>query len=65
MQFLDMIQLETLRMHSPAVGLFDRITIADSQIADIQVRKNTSLTYVTKSNLLDDNIFEEADKFKP
>jgi len=64
-EYFDWVLLETFRLSSPGLGLFDRLSTVDTQIADIRIRKGTCVNYITKPSLLDDNIFEEAEKFKP
>lgn len=65
MKYLDQIQLETMRLFGPTEGLIERVATQDVHIAGIAVRKGTALNYFQKTNLYDDGLFEEANKFKP
>ena len=59
------MQLEVLRMFSPAVGIFDRMASTDLKIGDVPVGKGVAINYFQPTNFYDNNIFEEANKFKP
>lgn len=52
-------------MFSPAVGIFDRMASTDLKIGDVPVGKGVAINYLQPTNFYDNNIFEEANKFKP
>ena len=58
MKYLDWVQLETLRLSSGGVGLFDRVSIEDTYISNIPVYKNTMLNYLNKTSHYDEKNFE-------
>jgi len=65
MPVLNAFVKETLRLHSPAIGIFERVATKDNMLGKIKVKKGTVvLAYITNGAFRDD-YFKDPEKFDP
>ena len=63
--YLEAIQWETMRMHSPVAGNLLRTCTQDTLFGDIPLSKGTNIAIRYKPMLYDPNIFPRPHDFKP
>ena len=64
-KFLNNIILETLRLYSPAVFLFDRVALEDHYIEDIKIKKGDLVNVNIYAMNIDSKVFENPLQFIP
>jgi cytochrome P450 len=65
LNYIDLIQNETLRYYGPGNGVFDRMAMKDHLVEDIPISKGTLIGVQPMGNHYKEEYFKDPYEFRP